>query len=139
MVTSFPNSTSRIQAGITKLYKVSTTRWPLTRWNPRTLRPVPKTAFIAAMKSASQLLLLPVLVLLHGSAVAEAQGKAENRPRHEMAPASASEPRPRNNDETRQRNEDGDRRSSRLSPEERKALRQQINEAGQDLYQPRRP
>ena len=91
------------------------------------------------MKSASQLLLLPVLVLLHGSAVAEAQGKAENRPRHEMAPASASEPRPRNTDETRQRNEDGDRRSSRLSPEERKALRQQINEAGQDLYQPRRP
>jgi hypothetical protein len=26
-----------------------------------------------------------------------------------------------------------------LSPEERKALRQQINEAGQDLYQHRRP
>ena len=91
-----------------------------------------------AMKPSCKLLLLPVLVLLHTSAAAEAQGKAENRPRHEMAPASASELRPRN-DDTRQRNEDGDRRSTRLSPEERKALRQQINEAGQDLYQPRRP
>jgi hypothetical protein len=97
-----------------------------------------KKTLIAPMKFACKLLLLPALVLLHGSAAAEAQGKAENRPRHEMAPASASEPRPRN-DDNRQRNEDGERRSSRLSPEERKALRQQINEAGQDLYQPRRP
>jgi hypothetical protein len=99
---------------------------------------VPENAFIVAMKSSRKLLLLPVLMLLHTSATAEAQGKAENRPRHEMAPASASEPRPRH-DDTRQRNDEGDRRSSRLSPEERKALRQQINEAGQDLYQPRRP
>lgn len=99
---------------------------------------MPENALFVAMKSSCKLLLLPALVLLHGSVAAEAQGKAENRPRHEMAPASANEPRPRN-DETRQKNEDGDRRSSRLSPEERKALRQQINEAGQDLYQPRRP
>ncbi len=97
-----------------------------------------KKTLIAPMKFACKLLLLPALVLLHGSAAAEAQGKAENRPRHEMAPASASEPRPRN-DDNRQRNEEGERRSSRLSPEERKALRQQINEAGQDLYQPKRP
>jgi hypothetical protein len=97
-----------------------------------------KKTLIAPMKFACKLLLLPALVLLHGSAAAEAQGKAENRPRHEMAPASASEPRPRN-DDNRQRNEEGERRSSRLSPEERKALRQQINEAGQDLYQSRRP
>ena len=90
------------------------------------------------MKFACKLLFLPALVLVHGSAAAEPQGKAENRPRHEMAPASASEPRPRN-DDSRQRNEDADRRSSRLSPEERKALRQQINEAGQDLYPPKRP
>jgi len=108
------------------------------RRNPRTLAVVPKNPLIAPMKFACKLLFLPALVLLHGSAAAEPQGKAENRPRHEMAPASASEPRPRN-DESRQRNEDGDRRSSRLSPEERKALRQQINEAGQELYQPRRP
>lgn len=31
-----------------------------------------------------------------------------------------------------------ERRQSRLSPEERKALRQQINEAGQDLYPAKR-
>ena len=99
---------------------------------------MPENAFIVAMKSAAKLLLLPALVFLHASAAAEPQGKPENRPRHEMAPASASEPRPRN-DDNRQRNEDGDRRSPRLSPEERKALRQQINDAGQDLYQQRRP
>ncbi len=99
---------------------------------------MPEKAFTAAFKSACKLVLLPVFVFLHGSAAAEAQGKSENRPKHELAPASASEPRPRN-DDARQRNEDGERRPSRLSPEERKALRQQINEAGQDLYHPRRP
>ena len=91
------------------------------------------------MKFVRNLALLSAVMLLHGSAAAEAQGKAENRPRHEMAPASASEPRARN-DDSRHRGEDSDRRSSsRLSPEERKALRQQINEAGQDLYQQKRP
>ena len=95
-------------------------------------------ALIAALKSPCKLVLLAALVFLQGSAAAEAQGKSETRPKHEMAPASASEPRPRN-DDARQRNEEGERRPSRLSPEERKALRQQINEAGQDLYHPRRP
>lgn len=91
------------------------------------------------MKFIPRFAFLFVLVLPHGPTAAEAQGKADNRPRHEMAPASASEPRPSNND-PRQRGEDSDRRSSsRLSPEERKALRQQINEAGQDLYQQKRP
>jgi hypothetical protein len=97
------------------------------------------------MKSLCNLGMLSLFVLWHGIAAAEAQGsqgaqgRSENRPRHEMAPASASEPRPRHED-SRQRGEDPDRRSSsRLSPEERKALRQQINEAGQDLYQQKRP
>lgn len=90
------------------------------------------------MKFVCNLTFLSTVILLHGSAAAEAQGKADNRPRHEMAPASASEQRPRN-DDPRQRGEESDRRSSsRLSPEERKALRQQINEAGQDLYQQKR-
>ena len=91
------------------------------------------------MKFACYFALLSLCLLSGGPAVAEAQGKAEQRPRHEMAPASASEPRQRNED-PRQRGEDSDRRaSSRLSPEERKALRQQINEAGQDIYQQKRP
>ncbi|MES2534594.1 MAG: hypothetical protein V4632_01850 [Pseudomonadota bacterium] len=34
--------------------------------------------------------------------------------------------------------QDGGRRSGRLSPDERRALRRQINEAGQDIYVPRR-
>ena len=33
---------------------------------------------------------------------------------------------------------DSQRRSGRMSPEERRALRRQINEAGQDIYAPRR-
>lgn len=94
---------------------------------------------VSVMKFVCNFAFLWVLVLLHGPAAAEAQGKAESRPRNEMAPASASEPRPRS-DDPRHRGEDGDRRAaSRLSPEERKALRQQINEAGQDLYQQKRP
>lgn len=35
-------------------------------------------------------------------------------------------------------NGDASKRAGRMSPEERKALRQQINEAGQDLYYRRR-
>lgn len=33
---------------------------------------------------------------------------------------------------------DSSKRSGRMSPEDRRALRQQINEAGQDIYNPRR-
>jgi uncharacterized membrane protein len=33
---------------------------------------------------------------------------------------------------------DGSRRGGRMSPEDRRALRQQINEAGQDIYNPKR-
>ncbi len=137
MVTSFADAKTGNPVEITKLYKVPTGFRSLTRRNPRTLLVVPEKALITALKLACKLL-LPALTLLHGSVAAEAHGKVENRPRHAMAPASASEPRPRN-DDSRQRNEDSDRRASRLSPEERKALRQQINEAGQDLYPPRRP
>lgn len=98
-----------------------------------------KERFFFVMKFIFNIAYLSLIVLLHGPAAAQAQGKAESRPRHEMAPASASEPRPRN-DETRQRGDESDRRSSsRLSAEERKALRQQINEAGQDIYQQKRP
>jgi hypothetical protein len=34
--------------------------------------------------------------------------------------------------------DDQSRRSSRMSPDERRALRQQIDEAGRDIYRPRR-
>ena len=42
----------------------------------------------------------------------------------------------RRSEEARQRDEE--RRPPRLSPEERRALRQQIHEAGHDLYRPKR-
>jgi hypothetical protein len=62
-------------------------------------------------------------------------------------PAQGSEQRPapdrprdmpqgeRRSDEARHR--DDERRPPRLSPEERRALRQQIHEAGHDLYRPK--
>ena len=42
----------------------------------------------------------------------------------------------RRSEDARQREEE--RRPPRLSPEERRALRQQIHEAGHDLYRPKR-
>ena len=56
------------------------------------------------------------------------QRPAPDRPR-ELAPG---ERRP---DEARHREDE--RRPPRLSPEERRALRQQIHEAGHDLYRPK--
>ena len=76
------------------------------------------------------------VLLLAGMAGAWAdppQGRGESRVRPERAPQDRMEPRP--DDRPPQQ---GERKQQRLSPEERKALRQHINEAGQDLYQPKR-
>lgn len=54
------------------------------------------------------------------------------RPRHDQ---SSDAERSRNDDGRARSPDDGERRyQSRLSPEEKRALRQHINEAGQDLY-----
>ncbi len=67
------------------------------------------------------------------TASAEPPGKpGGGRPRQDP-PADAE--RGRSDDARFRPGEEGDRRHpSRLSPEERRALRQHINEAGQDLY-----
>lgn len=42
------------------------------------------------------------------------------------------------NDHNANRNEEQSRRDPKLSPDERRALRRQIDEAGRDIYAPRR-
>ena len=59
------------------------------------------------------------------------QGGSAARP---LAPAGNDQAKKQ--DDARQR--ESERRPPKLSPEERKALRQQINEVGQDLYPPKR-
>ncbi len=81
-----------------------------------------------------------------GQVTAEPTGRGEGRGHFDrpggdrMAPDRSNQDRGERHDEGRSGREDGERerRVSRLSPEERRALRQQINEAGHDLYQPKR-
>ena len=98
------------------------------------------------MKTLS--LSLGVLVLLAGSvAPASAEppygpGRPEGRPRPDQQRADSDRSdggRGMRREEFRQyRDDEGERRPQRLSPEERRELRQQINEAGRSLYPPKR-
>jgi len=86
-------------------------------------RVVPRSFFFGALLAAG----------MTAAAPEPPPGKpAGGRPRHDQ-PVDAERGR---QEEGRFRpGEEGDRRHhSRLSPEERRALRQHINEAGQDLY-----
>lgn len=60
------------------------------------------------------------------------------RPHPEGAPGHEHERGRRDEHREGRRQDEAERRPPRLSPEERKALRQQINEAGQDLYPAKR-
>jgi hypothetical protein len=78
------------------------------------------------------------LALITHSAVALGQsppprGEGAGRPE---APASRDAARP---EPARPRPEEQERRASRLSPEERRELRQQIHEAGSDVYHRPKP
>lgn len=62
--------------------------------------------------------------------------QAESRRNYEASQQSINRPSPQAEPQ-RQQTENG-RRNNRLSPEEKQALRRQINEAGHDIYQPNR-
>ena len=67
-----------------------------------------------------------------------AQDRGEYRGRSERGGNPADQDRnTRGSQESRSSQDDSGRKPSRLSPEERKALRQQINEAGHDIYHPK--
>lgn len=95
------------------------------------------------------ILRLSIVALLSctvGHVMADPHGRGDGRGHYDrpgadkMAPDRLSQDRGERHDEGRAGREDGERerKGSRLSPEERRALRQQINEAGHDLYQPKR-
>jgi len=86
------------------------------------------------------------LLMLTGTVTAMAQGDQNRNPQQQQAspaPNLPSDPRSQHPE-----NERGTRdsrgaqsqgvRQGRLSPEERQALRRQIDEAGHDIYRPRR-
>lgn len=88
------------------------------------------------MKRLTRTLSLCLLLAAAGSVLADPpQGQGRTRPE-----ASPSEQDRGRRDEAREgrRQDDNQRRPPKLSPEERRELRQQINEAGQDLYPPKR-
>jgi hypothetical protein len=85
------------------------------------------------------------LLMLMGAANTMAQGDQQRDPRQQPSPERNSPSEARSQ---RPENERGGRdprgvqgegpRQGRLSPEERQALRRQIDEAGHDIYRPRR-
>ena len=67
-----------------------------------------------------------------------AQDRGENRGRTERGVNPADQERnARNTQDGKNTQDEAARKPPRLSPEERKALRQQINEAGHDIYHPK--
>lgn len=88
------------------------------------------------MKRLIRLYSLCLMLAAAGPALAD-PSPGQARPRPDAPPPEQERAR---RDEARdgRRLEEGERRPSKLSPEERRALRQQINEAGQNLYPPKR-
>ena len=77
------------------------------------------------------------LILALGSTFAEPQQGRAGQVRPDATPAEQG--KQRSDDSRPAPQQDATRRPSKLSPEERKELRQQIHEAGHDLYHPKRP
>jgi hypothetical protein len=102
------------------------------------------TAKEIKMKKLLGRLVLSLLVLM-GAANGMAQGDQQRDPRQQPSPDQSSPSEARSQ---RPESERGARdargaqtegpRQGRLSPEERQALRRQIDEAGHDIYRPRR-
>ena len=103
----------------------------LTRIGQRLLQAHEFSSFL--MKRVPSSFLFGAL-LAAGLVSAEPSGAKPGGPRPRHDPPSDIE-RTRTDDGRIRSPEDGERRQqARLSPEERRALRQHINEAGQDLY-----
>jgi hypothetical protein len=90
------------------------------------------------MKRLTAWLSLTALLLALGPAQAEPpQGRGDARSRRDASAGGLREDVRR---EEGRWDEQGNRQQPRLSPEERRELRQQIHEAGHDVYQkPKRP
>ncbi len=77
-------------------------------------------------------------LLLGGMALGRAEPAAGQRSERATTERSEQDKNVRPNPDNKPAQDENARKQSKLSPEERKALRQQINEAGQDLYHRKR-
>ena len=81
---------------------------------------------------------LIITLLLSGMALGRADPPASQRSERATSDRSEQDKNARPNSENKPAQDESARKQPKLSPEERKALRQQINEAGQDLYHRKR-
>lgn len=85
---------------------------------------------------------LSISVLLLASAAAAwadpPNDRSESRGRGERLRVDRFETERSTRSEEARSHRDEEGRPARMSPEQKRALRQQINEAGQDIYQPKR-
>jgi hypothetical protein len=79
-----------------------------------------------------------ITLLLSGMALGRADPPAGQRSERATSERSEQDKNTRPNPDNKPAQDENARKQSKLSPEERKALRQQINEAGQDLYHRKR-
>ncbi len=88
------------------------------------------------MKTLSFFVFTLMLLVFQSQGLAAPEQGGDSRARPERPPGAAGSDQARRQDDSRQR--EGERRPPKLSPEERKALRQQIHEVGHDLYPAKR-
>jgi uncharacterized membrane protein len=79
-----------------------------------------------------------ITLLLSGMSLVWADPPAGQRSERAASERSEQDKNTRPNPDNKPAQDENARKQSKLSPEERKALRQQINEAGQDLYHRKR-
>lgn len=79
-----------------------------------------------------------ITLLLSGTTLGRADPPVVQRSERPAAERSEQDKNARPNPDNKSTQDENARKQSKLSPEERKALRQQINEAGQDLYHRKR-
>ena len=115
---------------ITKLYKfgqptmVLNDFQPTSKWLTSPMKPLNILVFVALMAGSQ------------GQALSAPEQGGDARPRPERPKGSNANDQSGKQDDARQR--DAEHRPPKLSPEERKALRQQIHEVGHDLYPAKR-
>jgi hypothetical protein len=130
MVTSFLPMIVFDRVMITKLYKFGQPTMVLNDFHPTS------KWLTSSMKSLNILVFIALMAGSQGQALSAPEQGGDARPRPERPKGSNANDQSGKQDDARQR--DAESRPPKLSPEERKALRQQIHEVGHDLYPAKR-
>jgi hypothetical protein len=115
---------------ITKLYKIGQPTMVLNVFHSKS------KWLVCPMKFLNILVFIALMAASQGQALAAPEQSGDGRPRPERPKGSNANDQAGKQDDSRQR--DAEPRPPKLSPEERKALRQQIHEVGHDLYPAKR-